>query len=251
MPYCTQCGRQLRDGEKCDCTSSAPRQGYSNAQQPYINGYPQQYGQNMNRGMQYPPPPNYPPPYEPYPYQYISYPPAKKSNAWIWAIIIPVAIFIAITIAILVPAFRQAREKVSQTDANSYAYNISKTSGQILSELNKEEENIKGLYIISSDTESNVAVPFDTGIFYERMKEYFDGANEREYFIIVRNGKVEYTAASKSWTDRSEAVASYPSGKTTAKRYDLSGYSTKERESDTLDILYWDAYDQIFSETSD
>lgn len=243
MPYCTQCGRQLHDGEKCDCTSASPRQGYSNAQQPY--GYPQQYGYPQYKA------PTAPQPYSPQPYQYISYPPAKKSNAWIWAIIIPVAIFIAITIAILVPTFRQAREKVRLTDANSYAYNISKTGDRVLSELNKKEENVKGLYMISSDPESNVAVPFDTDIFYERMKEYFNSADEREYFIIVRNGKVEYTAASKSWTNRSETVASYPSGKEAARRYLLNGTAYTEKKSDTLDILYWDAYDQIFSVTSD
>lgn len=239
MPYCTQCGRHLNDGEKCDCTSAAPRQGYSNAQQPY--GYPQQYG--------YPPykAPTAPQQYSPQPYQYIYYPPAKKSNAWIWAIIIPVAIFLVLTVSILVSAFRQAEDKARQTDANSYAYNISRISGNVLSELKEDELNVKGMYIISSDPESNVAVPFDTDEFYKRMKEYFDFPDKREYFIIVRNGKVEYTAASKSWTKHSEAVASYPSGFEAAKRYDINGYSTKEIKSDTLDILYWDAYDQIFN----
>ena len=241
MPYCTQCGRHLNDGEKCNCTSSAPAQGYSNAQQPYSNGYPQQFGYSPYKA------PVYPQPYSPQPYQYISYPPAKKSNAWIWAIIIPVAIFVAITLAILLPAIRHTREKMRYMDAYNCARDINDAGGNVISDLKQEEKNVKGLYIISSDPESNVAVPFDAEDFYEGMKKYFSDADECEYFIIVRNGKVEYTAASKSWTNSSDAVASIPNGQNTAKRYVLDGFSNKEIKSDTLDILYWDAYDQIFN----
>jgi len=246
MPYCTQCGRKLNDGEKCSCTSSPPAQGFSNAQQPYINGYPQQYGQYPNSGMQ--PPPIYPPPYQPNQYQYIYYPPAKKSNAWIWAIIIPVVLIIMMTLAILVPAVQGYRRKAAQIDANNCANNIRKAADQVLIELKKEEENIKGLYIISSDPESNAAVPFDAGDFYELMKTYYRGSDKLEYFVIIRNGTVEYSAASKSWTKHSDRVGSYPYGILDPRRYSLNGYGGSASDKDTLDTLYWYAYDEIFTE---
>lgn len=247
MPYCTQCGRQLHDGEKCNCTSLPPTQGCSNAQQPYINGYPQQFGQNLNSSMQAPPP-YYPPPYEPYPYQYISYPTPKKSNVLIWVVIIPVIFFVILTASILISAVRGYEKRARQREANNYAYNIRKAADQVLSELNREEENIKGLYIISSDSESNVAVPFDAGKFDRLINEYLDDADEREYFIIVRNGSVEYAAASKSWTKRSALVGTYPCDSSEPRRYSLNGLGRNTSKKDTLDTLYWFAYDEIFSD---
>ncbi|SHM89841.1 hypothetical protein [Ruminococcus flavefaciens] len=246
MPYCTQCGRQLAEGEKCSCTSSPPMQGSSNAQQPYINGYPQQYGQYPNNGMQ--PPSNYPPPYDPYPYQYISYPPEKKSNAWIWAIIIPVIFIIMVTTAILVPAVQGYRVKAAQIDANNYANDIRKAADHVLAELNEEEKNIKGLYIVSSDPESDAAVPFDAGDFRQRMKTYYSSADEVEYFVIIRNGSVEYAAAAKSWTNHSVRIGTYPYGTSNPRRYSINGYGGSAGKKDTLDTLYWYAYDEIFTE---
>ena len=249
MPYCTQCGRHLFDGEKCTCTSAVqtpppPLQGQSNAQQPYLNGYPNQYRQNgYNNAPQYPN--GYPQPYQPY--QYIYYPPQKKGVSWA-IIFIPVIIFMFIAAMIVVPAFIGFKKRAHQISANANANTLRRSCNAVLNEFKEKGKNINGLYIISSDSNDNVAVPFDTDDFYERLDYYFPSHSKLTYFVVIRNGDTEYAAVSYSWTKKSDCVGSYPTGTHTEPRlYSVYGIGTAADKNDNLDDIYWKAYDQVFS----
>ena len=248
MPYCTQCGRYLFDGEKCTCTSAVqtpppPIQGQSNAQQPYQNGFPNQYRQNSsNNAPQYPN--GYPQPYQPY--QYIYYPPQKKGVSWA-IIFIPVILFMFIAAIIVVPAAIGYNKRAKQTSANANANALRRSCNAVLHELKEKGENINGLYFISSDSNDNVAVPFDTDDFYERLDNYFADLSNLNYFVVIRNGDTEYAAVSASWTKESDIVGSYPPGTPAGPRlYSVYGIGTAAEDNDDLDDIYWKAYDQVF-----
>lgn len=258
MPYCINCGRFLQEGEVCNCTANA--QG-APVQQP--NSAAPQGGQPYNGGMQ-PPPypyngqpyPNQPYPNQPYPVptfnQQLANPP-KKSNAWILAIVIPLGIaallIIAILAAILVPSMLGYTKKSKQSSMNSNASTLFKAGNTALIELDEEKKDIKGYYIISSDNSRNQAVPFDVEKFREKTANYFDKIGEYEYFMVCRDGAVEYTAIAKSWGDKSDYIGTYPPSNIDGirlYRVDSSGYTygSSSFSKDTkmsLSDLYKDA----------
>lgn len=224
MAYCKNCGNYVPYGKICSCGSD-PNTGSSSV--------------NNNGGLQ---------PYQPSPYQYMTSPPQKKSNAWVLAIIIPVILLIAIAAAVLVPVFTGPNSQAKQSEMNSYAERLRKAADHALEELKLKDEYLGGLYIISSDIEDNVAVPFDAGDFNQRMEEYFHELKDMSYFIVVKNGCVEYAAISHSWTDKNTAIGSYPLSNHSPIRYQFSARKNIIKRSDTLDSIYWDAYDKIFGE---
>ena len=254
MPYCTGCGRYLFDGEICSCrngggntdnyravppqsTNSGAMQqgGYSPyGQRPYQYGY-QQY------------------PQQPYPNSYGGYyspygVPKKSSGAGVTALVISIIAIILITVAVVIGTLAvDIGKRVKQTKANSAAADIMNSAAAVLADIEGKNGNIKGMYIISSDKDDNVAVPFDIGNFNERVEYGFDGAGDYRYFIIVKNGEIIYAAASESWTDKKEVIGTFPESDDKPVLYSPYGFRINVREKQNLDDVYWDAYDKIFN----
>ena len=267
MPYCTNCGRQLNDGEICSCTAPAAEQPAAPvsdvqqtappAQQPY-SGYPApQNGQPYNNGNIQPPPyPNnggqpFPPPPSgymqgyPQPYYGQPMPPKKESKAWILAIIIPVSavflLIIAILAAIFVPAMLGYTKKSKISSMASKANSLSKAASSALVEMDENGEKVNGYFIISSDSSKNVAVACDVGEFKETTEKYFGDLKDYDYFIVCRNGYAEYAAISTSWTNKKDIVGSYPgiNSVDNIAEYNSQGYSkSADRKNKTLRDLY-------------
>lgn len=249
MPYCINCGRFLQEGEVCNCTANA--QG-APMQQP--NSAAPQGGQPYNGGMQPPPYPynRQPYPNQPYPQGYpapyfgqqLAQPP-KKSNAWILAIIIPLAcVFLLILTAIFVPAMLGYTKRSKQSSLHSKANTLCKAANTVMIELDEKTNggiNVKGRYIICSDKGKNSGVPFDTGEFYKGLEKYFSDVKDYDYFIVINDGCAEYTALSESWTKKSY-VGTYPGG--TARnitKYNPGGIGGSAGEKASLYDLYKDA----------
>ena len=154
MPFCTQCGRPLAEGETCSCrnnsanTTPPPPQSQYNSYgyQPYQQGYPQDpygYGQ----------------PYPPYAQQ-------KKSNGWIIGLVIGIVLLFAlIGAAIFVPAMLGYTHKSKLMEIRNDARTLANTANMVLVEMDEKGADLKGVYIISSDEKDNVAVSLDTDKF--------------------------------------------------------------------------------------
>ena len=119
MPFCTQCGRPLAEGETCSCRNNSanttpppPPQYNSYGYQPYQQGYPQApygYGQ----------------PYPPYAQQ-------KKSNGWIIGLVIGIVLLFAlIGAAIFVPAMLGYTRKAKLSSKRMDARNLAKAADKI------------------------------------------------------------------------------------------------------------------------
>ena len=253
MPYCRNCGKFLQDGEVCSCTPPAQE---APASQPNNYAAPQN-GQPYNGGMQPPPYPNQLYPNQPYPnqpYPNQPYPqgypapsfgqqlaqPPKKSNAWIWAIIIPLAcVFALVLTAIFVPAMLGYTKRSKQATAFSRANSLSKAANSALTELDEKGRDVKGYFIISSDNSKNKSVPFDVGEFNEKLEDFFPESKDYDYFIVCCNGVVEYTAISDSWSKRSDYIGTYPGGVSIgAKKYSPDGSTQTVDGKTSLYDLY-------------
>lgn len=254
MPYCTGCGRYLFDGETCSCRNGAVNtDNYIAAPPQNMNsGGMQQggyspYGQRPYQGgyRQYP--------QQPYPNSYGGYNspyavPKKSSGAGITALVISIIAVVLITVAVIVGTLAADVGKIAkQAKANSAATDIMNSAAAVLADIEGKNENTKGMYIISSDKDDNVAVPFDIGNFNERVDYGLDGAGDYRYFIIVKNGDVIYAAASKSWTDKKEVIGTYPDFSDKPVLYSPYGFKAEVKEKQNLDDVYWDAYDKIFN----
>ncbi len=248
MPYCTQCGRKLENGEKCNCTASEP-----SAEAPQQSNY-SSVPPNDPRYSTTPPcqpyPQGYPPPY------YYGQPmqPQKMSKSNLTAIIIGLSIgfvvLTAILAAILVPSMLGYAKKSRQTKTNNMAGTLYRAANTALVELDELGEKTNGKYIIASSTNDNVAVPFDIRKFDDKLERYItdENFNKYEYFIVADNGVVEYAAVCYDWTDKKKPVGTYPSSVSRGIRtYSEYGGSPEYKDEATLDELYWDAYDKIFN----
>ena len=236
MPYCTQCGRYLSSGETCSC--STDRNGYN---APPQNNYYQGGMQQPQYGYQQYPQYGYPyPQYPQSPYQQ-----QKKSHTGLILLLVFLGLFL-LGAAMIIPAMmgtvKRSKESVIRSEANQ----ISKAANTALVELDEEGINTRGLYIISSDPEDNVAVPFDSDTFYEHINKYFYGVSKYKYFVVIRNGTAEYCAVSTSWTNKNDYIGTWPAGNT-PRYYDKDGGKGAEtKKKVNLDDLYWHAYDRIF-----
>ena len=263
MPYCTNCGRKLEDGEVCNCSAPAqaaqvqqqasppqpyipPQQGYG--PQPY-GGYPQ-YGQPYP-GQPYPYPPNYQFAYD----GQALPPPPKPSNKWILAIIIPFAVFfvvmIVLLLAVYVPSIKRYKNNSKQAAISSKASSIYRAANSTRIALKEDELVTEGDYIISSDSSKNVAVPFDVEKFYKKENFYFDKASDYNYFIVVRDGYAVYAAVSDSWNSKKEDIGTYPSKYTgsivaySPVKYSPEGENVLREKNETLSDFYRDACEKF------
>lgn len=234
MPYCTQCGRYLSSGETCSCSTG--RSGYNApTQNNYYQGGMQQprydYQQYPQYGYSYP---QYPPPYQQ----------QKKSHTGLILLLVFLGLFLLGT-AMIIPAMMGTVKRSRESSMRSNAHDISRAANTALIELDEEGINTKGLYIISSDPEDNVAVPFDTDIFYKHMANYYERVYKCKYFVVIRNGNVEYSAVSDSWTKKGDYIGTWPAGNT-PRYYDKdSSKGAEAKKKVNLDDLYWHAYDEF------
>ena len=166
--------------------------------------------------------------------------------------VIGIVIFslILITCAVvIVPSVAGYKKRVNQKDANAIAGKLYEAANSAIHDLENSGENIRGTFIISSDIESNVAVPFDSEKFYKAIGYYSPPGNV-EYFFVVRKGRVEYLASSEEWTYRKAAVGSCPenTGSDVSPRlYATKGNGPSAGKGENLDEIYWDAYDKLFN----
>ena len=206
------------------------RQSYNSSSQQYGNGYGQPYPQNS------------------YPYYGQTFTPYKsKSPVAVIAAILFSMILITFA-AIFIPPLIGGRSKSKQQEANAAAAKLFGAATSAMEYLDSSGENIRGTYIISSDSESNVAVPFEADKFYETIGYYFPPDNI-EYFLVVRKGRVEYLAASEDWTYRKAAVGSCPQNDESAlvpRLYSAKGNGPSAGKKENLDEIYWDTYDKLF-----
>lgn len=241
MPFCTQCGRPLAEGETCSCRNNSanitpppPQSQYNGyGYQPYQQGYPQApYGY----GQPYPP------------YGQPPYAQQKKNDGWVIALVVGIVLLLAlIAAAILVPAMLGYTRKSKLMNIRNDARTLAKSADAALVEMDEKGADLKGIYIISSDEKDNVAVSFDTGRFYTSLNKYFSDADKYKYFIVIRNGTVEYAAIAESWTKKTEIIGTYPINYNDKVRLYTKDNTLKfgDRET-TLDSVYWAAYDEIF-----
>ena len=244
MPFCTQCGKWLNDGETCTCRTASGGQfnNQNGAAPPPYNGQP------YNNGQPSAPTPYPNQPYGQYPYYNPQQPPPKKSNAWILAIIIPVVCFILLILAaILVPAYLGYTKKSRQVQINSEANTLYKAANTALVELDEEGENLKGIYVITSDPEMNrkMMYSFDLDDFRERIDKYFPAAEDYKYFMIIKDGCVQYSAISKQWKSTSTPVGTWPGSSLNPRKYSASGYSKESPTKCDLYTLYVDALKEL------
>ncbi|MBP5578799.1 MAG: hypothetical protein J6X56_04860 [Ruminococcus sp.] len=207
---------------------------YNNSPQQQYNGYGQPYRQ----------------PYSPnpaYPYYGQTF---RRSKSPTLAIVIVIFTLILITCAVVfIPSIAGHKKRINQKDANAIAGKLYEAANSAIHDLENSGENIRGTFIISSDIESNVAVPFDSEKFYKAIGYYSPPGNV-EYFFVVRKGRVEYLASSEEWTYRKAAVGSCPenTGSDVSPRlYATKGNGPSAGKGENLDEIYWDAYDKLFN----
>lgn len=175
MPFCQNCGRPLNAGEVCQC--AAQQGGTAPQSTPYMN--------QLN---------------QPYQYQPGQQPPQKKGGVPTGCLIaaaIAIPIFLAIAgilAAILVPAMVGYTKKSKISAANTYARNVYRAANTVLVDMDEEDINVGGAYIISNyGLEPKPA--FDGGAFFDEMKVYMgDSTADLEYFAVVEDGRVVYVA---------------------------------------------------------
>lgn len=158
------------------------------------------------------------------------------------AIVLPLGIlgllFVLVFVAILVPSMVGYTKKARFSSANSAANSLTKAATTALVELDEDGEDVRGIYIISSDKSKNTAVPFDVGEFYKAAERYFEEIDEHEYFVVIENGICVYSAVADSWNS-SEQIGSYPPGSDFRPRmYNRDGSISRATEDDTLNDLY-------------
>ena len=243
MPFCTQCGKWLNDGETCTCRT-ATGGSFSNQ-----NGgsNPPPYGQPYNNGQPVPPPPYPNQPYGQYPY-YGQQQPPKKSYAWILAIIIPIVCFVLLVLAaILVPSYIGYTKKSKQIKINTDAHSLVKAANTALTEMDGGGEDIGGIYVITSDPEKNseMSYPFDLGDFTERLDRYFTPDKNYSYFIIVKNGYTEYAAVSESWYGKKVPVGTFPGSSLHPRKYSFNGNYADAPDNCDLYTLYIEAFHEL------
>lgn len=231
MQYCERCGRQLENGQVCNCTANQNPNFNQQIQPP-----PPVYGQTVyanNVGMT---DPNAP----------------KKSNVgFIILIIVIPLVLIALVVcgilaAILVPAMIGYTNKSKLVSQNSYSTSISKAINSALTEMDEEGYKIGGNYFICSDVSDSFCFgsesdDLDYEDLYVRVNEFFAESENGEWFAVCENGVVTYVASSRAWD--SNIVGTYPqSSSLDAPRGYGRTYTEKQKLSDIYDDTLSDIY---------
>lgn len=233
MPYCGKCGKFLNEGETCDCTSSEASV---------------QTTVQEDKGDT-----KYDPKFDPYIIRYSNAVDTEQKNSKVLVFVAIFAILCVLSLfaaSILVPAYYSNKIRERNKKINKIAYDadtLNKAADDALYELNLQEVTLQGMYFICSDRESNVAVPFDAELFYDELETHLaKPLNGCQYFIIIRNGKAEYTATAYSWTEGRVNTCPLRNGEAVSYEPESEGTPVSNRMN--LDEIYWYAYDRIFTE---
>ena len=68
----------------------------------------------------------------------------------------------------------------------------------------------------------------------------YTSLSDKEYFIISRNGKVEYLAVSDSWNDTKDTIGTYPSADEAPVYFSSDGTAEKVGNGKRLRDVYFD-----------
>ena len=132
--------------------------------------------------------------------------------------------------------------------ANSLASSIYRAANTALVEMDELYENTGGIYIISSDEKKNMDVPFDIDEFNKHFGQYTDNEKmeKQNYFMVVKNGSVEYAAVSEDWTNTKKIVGTYPVSTIDGTRiYTSDGSYSLSTERRSLSYLYDKAQEAV------
>ena len=207
MNICPRCGRELADGEICNCAAqnsqnipypqqSAP--GQVNLQKDSDQPVSPQYGQ--------PAPPQYPQGYNFNPQQQEQ--PKKKGlpTGCIIALVIGVVITLLVTAvlaAILVPAMIGYTKKSNLAKSNVKAKTIYNAAQTALVELDEEGE-LEALgrnFIICSEEGSDFNVEGDASDLHSRVEQYMasdEDGKEWDYFFVVEDYQCVYVLCTEA-----------------------------------------------------
>lgn len=114
---------------------------------------------------------------------------------------------------ILYPSMLGYVKKSKQASANSKASSLYKAANTALVDMDEQDLDVMGTFIISSDENQNYNLnsDFDTEIFKDTMKEYFYDIDELDYFMIINNGECSYVACQQKVEDSEKPViGTYP-----------------------------------------
>ncbi len=268
MNICPRCGRQLADGEICNCAAQNPQNipypqqsGQVNLQkengqpvppqygQPAPQQNPQGYGQpapqQNPQGYGQPAPPQYPQGYNYNPQQE----PPKKKGFPVGCIVALVIGLIAIPImgvlaAILIPSMLGYVKKSNLSSTNIKAKNIFKAANTALVDLDSEGklEELGGNFIICSDPNADFNVEGDVTELRNKLNTYVTiDENDKtwDYFFVVEDYQCVYVAASRTDLD---IIGTYP----TATSFTPNRFGGEEAPSDwTINDLYTDAVSRL------
>lgn len=229
MPFCKNCGRQLAENEICNCAADA------NTAQPS--------GTFNNVNID----PNQP---------------QKKKSSVPIILIILISIVIAVLFiggilaAILVPSMIGYTKKSKTAAINSKASTLCKSYNAALAEMDEQDYNTNGYFIISSEKKGNLIfeIPdeyyelksFDASVLESKSKVYrSEELDEYEWFVVIENGMCKYAACSDKW--HSNYTGSYPPG---SVNYGPTFYNngTSDKNADLQD-LYDYAYKEIVAKS--
>ncbi len=200
MPYCERCGRQLEEGQVCNCNANT--------------------NPNLNQETIQPPPPLYNQAMYANGYNNMANPNPPKKKVWpiVLAIAIPLLLIalvvVGILAAIFVPAMIGYTHKSKLASQNSYSASLSKAINAVMTELDEEGYDVYGNYFICSAEDNSFCYDSDSddldySDLNDRINEYFSDSENGCWFAVCEYGVVTYVASAESW--ESEIVGTYPS----------------------------------------
>lgn len=87
-------------------------------------------------------------------------------------------------------------KKSKELSANTTAKTLHHAADSVLVDMDEEDLDVSGTFIISSDKSQNynVSKDFDVDKFNEYLGYYFSAVEDVDYFIVISNGIAEYAA---------------------------------------------------------
>ncbi len=148
---------------------------------------------------------------------------------------------------ILYPAMIGYVKKSKQSAINSVANSMSKAANTALVEMDEQDLDIDGTFIIGSDSNGdlnhNANSNFDIETFNNVMKNYFSDISDLNYFLVVNGGVCEYVVCEKTNDeDFSKFVGTYPI-KSVPKSFNGSFFESKPATTDEEKLTFDELYD--------
>ncbi|MCM1006668.1 MAG: hypothetical protein NC485_01865 [Ruminococcus flavefaciens] len=148
---------------------------------------------------------------------------------------------------IMYPAMIGYVKKSKSASINSSANSLNKAAIASLTDMDEEDCDINGTFIIGSDESLNynVSSDFDVDMFKEKAENYFNDITKIDYFVVISGGKCVYSACIQK--ENAEYVGTYPIQQR-PNRFEYKSYLETESMDDseyTLKELYDMAVDAI------